>query len=65
MSFKLGGGGGGGGAARGGYSWEFFVEVCCPILQILTLFYTKKCHLSQSFSDLAFENLYHHDHYLD
>ena len=30
----------------GGYSWEFFVGVCCPILQILTLSWqTKKtCH---------------------
>ena len=28
----------------GGYSWEFLVGVCCPVLQILTLFQTKKCH---------------------
>ena len=27
----------------GGYSWEFLVEMCCPILQFLTLFLTKKC----------------------
>ena len=29
----------------GGYSWEFLVGVCCPVLQILTLFQTKKCHI--------------------
>ena len=38
----------------GGYSWEFLVGVCCPALQILTLFQTKKCHFSQPFLDLAF-----------
>ena len=27
----------------GGYSWEFLVGMCCPILQFLTLFLTKKC----------------------
>ena len=35
----------------GGYFWEFFVGVCRPVLQILTL---KKCRLfSHPFSDLA------------
>ena len=28
----------------GGYSLEFLVGVCRPVLQILTLFLTKKCH---------------------
>ena len=27
------GGGGGGGFGRGGYSWEFLVGVCRPVLQ--------------------------------
>jgi len=40
MSFEL-----------GGYSWEFLVGVCHPVLQILTLFQTKKCHFSQPFLD--------------
>ena len=35
-----------------GYSWEFLVRVCHPVLQILTLFQTKKCHFPQPFSDL-------------
>ena len=35
----------------GGYSWEFLVGVCCPVLQILTLFQTKKCHFPHPFSD--------------
>ena len=35
-----------------GYSWEFLVGVCRPVLQILTLFKTKKCHFSHRFSDL-------------
>ena len=42
---------GGGGVA---YSWEFLVRVCRPVLQILTLFQTKKCHFPYPFSDLAF-----------
>ena len=29
----------------GGYSLGFLVGVCCPVLQILTLFQTKKCHI--------------------
>ena len=40
---------GGGGA----YSWEFLVRVCRPVLQILTLFQTKKCNFPYPFSDLA------------
>ena len=40
--------GGGGGA----YSWEFFVGVCRQVLQILTLFQTKKCNYPRPFSDL-------------
>ena len=35
----------------GGYSWELLVGVCRPVLQILTLFQTKKCHFSHPFSD--------------
>ena len=34
-----------------GDSWEFLVEVCHPVLQIPTLFQTKKCHLLHPFSD--------------
>ena len=37
----------------GGYSWKFLVGVCRPVLQILTLFQTKKMSFSHSFSDLA------------
>ena len=37
----------------GGYSWEFLVGVCRPVLQILTLFQTKKCHFPHLFSDLG------------
>ena len=39
------------GACRGGYSWEFLVGVCYPVLQILTLFQTKKCNFPHPFSD--------------
>ena len=35
----------------GGYSWEFLVGVCSPVLQILTLYQTKKCHFPHPFSD--------------
>ena len=35
----------------GGYSWEFLVGVCCPVLYILTLFQTKKCCFPHPFSD--------------
>ena len=54
----------------GGYSWEFLVRVCRTVLQILTLFTTKKCHLRPDlkhpypFSDLAFRQKLCH-HYLD
>ena len=43
-------GGGGGGA---GYSWEFLVGACRPVLQILTPFQTKICHFLHPFSELA------------
>ena len=33
------------------YYWEFLVGLCCPILQILTLFQTKKCYFPHPFSD--------------
>ena len=36
-----------------GYSWEFLVRVNHPVLQILTIFQTKKCHFSHPFSDLG------------
>ena len=35
----------------GGYSWDFLVGMCCPVLQILILFRTKKCHFPHPFSD--------------
>ena len=35
----------------GGYSWEFLVGGCLPILQILTRFQTKKCTFPHPFSD--------------
>ena len=39
---------------RGGdYSQEFLVGVRRPVLQILTLFQTKKCHFPNPFSDQA------------
>ena len=34
--------------------------VCRPVLQILTLFQTKKCYFSHMFSDLAFKKWCHH-----
>ena len=34
-----------------GFSWEFLVRVCRPVLQILTLFQTKKYHFPYPFSD--------------
>ena len=33
---------GGGGGKRGGYSGKFVVGLCRPVVQILTLFQTKK-----------------------
>ena len=38
----------------GGYSYEFLVGVYRPVLQILTLFQTKKCHFLHPFLHLAF-----------
>ena len=35
------------------YSWEFLVGVCHLVLQILTLFQTKKYHFLNPFSDLT------------
>ena len=46
------------------YAWEFLVGVCRPVLQILTLFQTKKCHFQHPFSDLAFRQKLCY-HYLD
>ena len=40
--------GGGGWWGVGGYSWEFFVGVCRPVLQILTLFQNKKYVILQT-----------------
>ena len=37
----------------GGYFWEFLVGVCHLVLQILTLFQTKKCHFPRWFSDIS------------
>ena len=37
-----------------GYSWDFLVGVCRLVLQILTLFQTKKCPKSIPVSGLAF-----------
>ena len=46
---------------RGGkYSWIFLVGVCYTVLQIVTLFETKKFHFSHPFSDLASRKLCHH-----
>ena len=36
----------------GGYSWEFLVGMCRPVLRILTLFETKRCHFPHPFSGL-------------
>ena len=36
----------------GGYSWVFLVGVWRPVLQILTLFQTKKCHFPRPFLDM-------------
>ena len=36
-----------------GYFWKILVEVCLPVLQILPLFQTPKCHSLHPFSDLA------------
>ena len=42
------------GAGGGEYFWEFFVGVCRPVLQLLTLFQTKKFRFPRPFLDLAF-----------
>ena len=42
--------------AREGYSSEFSVGVCRPVLQIPTLFQTPKYHFPQPFSGLASES---------
>ena len=34
-----------------GFSWEFLVQVCRPVLQILILFQTKKYYFPHPFSD--------------
>ena len=34
-----------------GYSWEFLVGVYRPVLKVLTLFQTQKCHFPHPFSD--------------
>ena len=39
----------------GGYSWEFLVGVCCPVLQIVTRFQTKNCTFPHPFSDQTFK----------
>ena len=36
----------------GGYSWQVLVGARRTVLQILTLFQTKKCHFFHPFSDL-------------
>ena len=45
------------------YSWEFLLGMYHPVLQMLTLFQTKKCHFPHPFPDLVSKKLYHH--YLD
>ena len=51
----------------GGGSEESLLGILCagcrPVIQILTLFQTKKCHFSHSFSDLTSKKICHH--YLD
>ena len=42
-------------ASPGGFSREFLVGVCRPVLQKLTLFQTKKWYFPHPFSDLAFK----------
>ena len=42
----------------GGYSWEFLVGVCHPVLHILALFQTKECHFPHQFSDQTSKNPY-------
>ena len=40
-----------GGRGGGGYSWKLLVRVCRPVLQILILFQTKRCHFPHPFLD--------------
>ena len=42
----------------GGYSWEFLLGLCRPVLQILTLFQTKKMYFSTLVFRLDLENPY-------
>ena len=44
------------GGGGGGFSSEFLVGMCCPVLQILTRFQTKKSNFPHPFSDLAFRH---------
>ena len=44
----------------GGTFGFFLVEACRLVLQILTLFQTKKCHYSHPFSDLTSKKYCHH-----
>ena len=37
----------------GGYYWEFLVQLCHQVLQILNPIQTKKCHFSHLSSDLT------------
>ena len=38
---------------EGGLPWDFLVGVYSPVLEIMTLFLTEKCHFPHPFSDLA------------
>ena len=42
------------GPQPGGYHWQFLVGVCRPVLQILTLFQTKKGNFPHPFSGQTF-----------
>ena len=46
-----------GGEGGGGYSWEFLVEVCRLVLQIQTLFQTKKCFFHTRFQTLPLKSM--------
>ena len=37
----------------GGFPWDFLVGVYSPVLEIMTLFLTEKCHFPHPFLDLA------------
>ena len=49
----------------GEYSWEFLVGLCCLVIQILTLFQTKKCHFPHPLSDLEVVTKHNTCVYLD